>query len=313
MTNTSAPPPPPAPPAPSQAPSRTSDPVLRGPVRGPFLPPGDMEQAVTAYHLATSPARRWDVESAVNWSAADADRLTDGQRSAVRFVTLIEDHLPGYFAVYTRRFPLTADVDLADFAHHRELYHFTVRWAVEEDSHARALFRYQTESGIVDADTLRRELAVEGRKPFELPHDDAVALFAYALVQEKATQIYYQQLRAVVGDPVLAELLGRLSRDEARHFTFMADVVERYLRTHGDAVVEPIRDVIARFRMPLADTMRGYWRWALRIADTARYDHTDAYDHLIRIVNRAVDARTDRVEELTRFIAECRSGAAAPA
>ncbi|KPM51563.1 acyl-ACP desaturase [Frankia sp. CcI49] len=301
----------------TSAPSVTStparEPVLRGPVRGPFLAPGELAQAVTDFHLASSPARRWDVETAVDWAAADADRLTDGQRSAVRFVTLIEDHLPGYFAVYTRRFPLTADVDPAEFAHHRELYHFTVRWAVEEDSHARALFRYQTEAGIADADALRHELALEGRKPFELPHDDAVSLFAYALVQEKATQLYYQQLRAVVGDPVLGTLLGRLSRDEARHFTFMADVIERYLRTHGDAVVEPIREVIERFRMPLADTMRGYWRWALQIADTARYDHTDAYEHLIRIINRAVDARSDRVEELTRFVASCRSGTIATA
>ncbi|ABW13360.1 putative acyl-(acyl-carrier protein) desaturase [Parafrankia sp. EAN1pec] len=290
----------------------TRAPVLRGPVDGPFLAPGDMAEAVTDFHRAGAAERRWDVETAVDWTAADANRLTDGQRSAVRFITLIEDHLPGYFAVYTRRFPLTDEVSEQDFAHHRELYHFTVRWAVEEDSHARALFRYQTDSGIARPDDLRRELAAEGRKPFELPHDESVALFAYALVQEKATQIYYQQLRSVVGDPVLAELLNRLSRDEARHFAFMADILERYLRVYGDAVVEPIRDVIARFRMPLADTMRGYWRWALRIADAARYDHTDAYEHLIRIVNRAVDARSDRVDELTRFVAACRTAAPLP-
>jgi len=163
------------------------------------------------------------------------------------------------------------------------------------------------DSGIARADTLRRELAQEGRKPFTFPPGHPAALFAYTLVQEKATQIYYQNLRAVVGDPVLADLLGRLSRDEARHFTFMADVVEAYLRRYGDAVVEPMRDAIAQFRMPLADTLRGYWRWALRIADTARYDHTDAYDHLVRVVRRAVDAPSDRVDELDRFVQACRA------
>jgi acyl-[acyl-carrier-protein] desaturase len=120
-------------------------------------------------------------------------------------------------------------------------------------------------------------------------------------------------LRAVVDEPVLIDVLGRLSRDEARHFTFFADLVERSLRVHGDRVVEPIRDVIAGFRMPLADTLRGYWRWALKIADAAHYDHTDAYEHLIRVVNRAVDARTDRVDELTRFVAACRTPAASQA
>ena len=129
--------------------------------------------------------------------------------------------------------------------------------------------------------------------------------FTYPLVQEKATQLYYQHLRQVVGDPVLAGLLGRLSRDEARHFTFFADVVSRYLRRYGDAVVEPIREVVADFRMPLADTLRGYWRWALKIADTAAYDHTEAYDALVQVVERAVDARTDRVDELLRFVRAC--------
>jgi acyl-[acyl-carrier-protein] desaturase len=288
--------------------SRPARPAVR-PVLPPLLPAADLAEAVTAFHLAGPAERRWDVESAFSWDAADANRLTDGQRSAVRFITLIEDHLPGYFDVYERSFPLNSDVDLDTFIHNRELYHFTVRWAQEEDSHARALFRYQVEAGIAKPDDLRRELAAEGRKGFDVPFDHAVSLFAYALVQEKATQIYYQQLRAVVGDPVLADVLTRLARDEARHFTFMADVVERYLRQEGDAVVEPIREVIATFRMPLADTIRGYWRWALQIREVARYDHTDAYPHLIRVVNRAVDSRSDKLEELVAFVDACRTAA----
>ncbi|MBL7500514.1 acyl-ACP desaturase [Frankia sp. CNm7] len=284
-----------------------------GQAAGPLLPPGDVADAVGTF-LRSSPAgRRWDVETAFDWAAADADRLTEGQRSAVAFITYIEDHLPGYFGLYSRRFPLDESVDLDTFVHNRELYHFTVRWAEEEDTHARALFSYQVAAGLSESARLRAELGREGRKPFTLPHEHAVSLFAYALVQEKATQIYYQQLRAVVDEPVLVEVLGRLSRDEARHFTFFADLVERSLRRHGDRVVEPIRDVVAGFRMPLADTMRGYWRWALKIADAAHYDHTDAYEHLIRVVNRAVDARTDRVDELTRFVAACRTPAASQA
>jgi hypothetical protein len=284
-----------------------------GQAAGPLLPPADVADAVGTF-LRSSPAeRRWDVESAFAWERADAGRLTAGQRSAVQFITYIEDHLPGYFGLYARRFPLDESVDVDTFTHNRELYHFTVRWAEEEDAHARALFAYQVASGLSEPTRLRAELAVEGRKPFTSPLEHGVSLFAYALVQEKATQIYYQNLRAVVGDPVLVEVLNRLSRDEARHFTFFADMVERTLRRYGDQVVDPIRDVIAGFRMPLADTMRGYWRWALKIADAAHYDHTDAYEHLIRVVNRAVDARTDRVDELTRFVAACRTPMASQA
>jgi acyl-[acyl-carrier-protein] desaturase len=272
---------------------------------GPLLEPAAMATAVDDFMAAAPAARRWDVETAVDWSTADANRLTEGQRSAVQFVTLIEDHLPGYFDLYQRHFPVDGSVDPAIFVHNRELYHFTIRWAYEENTHARALARYQHASGLTDPDTLRAALAVEGRKEFTLPFEHSVQFFAYALVQEKATQIYYQHLRDVVTDPVLATILTRLSRDEARHYTFMADIVTRYLRAHGDVVVDPIREVIADFRMPLADTLRGYWRWALRIADTADYDHTAAYDHLTRVINRAVDTKSDRLTELTTFITEC--------
>lgn len=267
-----------------------------------LLTAAQLAPAVDTYLAATTPERRWDAETTFAWSDADADRLTEGQRSAVRFVTVIEDHLPGYFDVYHRHFPVDDTVEPEVFAHNRELYHFTVRWAAEEDTHARALARYQAAAGISDRDSLRSALAVPGAGRFDLPYDHPVQFFAYALVQEKATQIYYRQLRSVIDEPVLTDVLTRLSRDEARHFTFMADVVTRYLRHHGDEVVEPIRDVIATFRMPLAETMRSYWRWALAIADTARYDHTDAYDSLIQVLDRATGARSDKLDELVRFV-----------
>ena len=36
--------------------------------------------------------------------------------------------------------------------------------------------------------------------------------------------------------------------------------------------------------MPLADTLTGYWRWSLKVADAAGYDHTEAYASLVRVV-----------------------------
>ncbi len=270
-----------------------------------LLPADDIAEAVGEFMAGQPSARRWDVETSFDWSQADAGRLTEGQLSAVRFVTLIEDHLPGYFALYQRHFPLDSDTEPVAFAHNRELYHFTVRWAFEEDTHARVLSRYQLESGMTDAATLRDELTEEGRKEFTLPFGQPVQYFAYALVQEKATQIYYQRLRGAVSDPLLRHILNRLSRDEARHFTFMADVVTRYLREYGDEMVEPVREVIANFRMPLADTINGYWRWALRIADAADYHHTDAYAHLARVIERTVSAKSDSLDELVRFIDQC--------
>ncbi|WP_035307228.1 acyl-ACP desaturase [Actinokineospora inagensis] len=275
-------------------------------VGGPLLPASQVDAAVTTFLRSGPATNRWD-EFDFDWSQADAGVLTDGQRSAVEFITIIEDHLPGYFALYDTHFPVDDTVDRNVFVHNRELYHFSIRWAQEEDNHARVLARYQVESGMTTPDPLRDSLAVEGQKKFAVTYADAVQFFTYPLVQEKATQLYYQNLRQVIDEPVLAHILNRLSRDEARHFTFFADMLQRYLVTYGDAVVDPIRAVIADFRMPLADTIRGYWRWALKIADTARYDHTDAYEYLIKVLNRAVDTQSDKVTELVNFISACRT------
>jgi hypothetical protein len=80
-----------------------------------------------------------------------------------------------------------------------------------------------------------------------------------------------------VGDRLLKEILVLLSWDEARHFSFFADMIRLYLERYGE--------VISGFRMPLPGTIKGYWRWALKIADTARHDHTEEYEHLVKVVN----------------------------
>ena len=45
----------------------------------------------------------------------------------------------------------------------------------------------------------------------------------------------------------------------------------------------------------------------MKVADTARYDHTDAYEHLIKVMNRAVDTPSDRLTELKTFVDACRT------
>jgi acyl-[acyl-carrier-protein] desaturase len=110
------------------------------------------------------------------------------------------------------------------------------------------------------------------------------------LVQEKATQLFYQRFRQVATEPLLRELLGRLARDEARHFAFYARLVGTYLQRDGAKSVPNLKEVLITFRMPLADTLKGYWRWSLAIADAAAYDHTEAYESVVRLVDSFIDA-----------------------
>jgi acyl-[acyl-carrier-protein] desaturase len=236
--------------------------------------------------VSRSARRQWSVED-LQWTEIRPDMLTRTDRSVVRFITFIEDHIPGYLSYFFNLFPMAGDdLSVEEFCFNREYFRFLIAWAHDEERHASVLTRYQIESGISDPDTLQKELAEEGSKKFTLHYEHPVQAFSYALVQEKATQLFYQRFREVVTEPVLRDLLGRLARDEARHFAFYSDLVGEYVRRHGlGATVPDIKDVLTTFRMPLADTLAGYWRWSLTIADATAYDHTESYEALVRLVN----------------------------
>jgi hypothetical protein len=229
--------------------------------------------------------RQWSIEE-LDWAGLRPERLTATDRSAVRFITFIEDHIPGYLTYFLKAFPVTGtDLGIEEFCFNREYFRFLIAWANDEERHASVLTRYQVEAGISDPDKLAVELAEEGRKQFSLPYDQPIQSFAYTLVQEKATQLFYQRFRNIVTEPVLRDLLNRLARDEARHFAFYCELVGAYVRRHGVAATVPdLKEVLGTFRMPLADTMAGYWRWSLSVADAAGYDHTEAYESLVRVV-----------------------------
>jgi acyl-[acyl-carrier-protein] desaturase len=270
--------------------------------------PAPRMRDLTNTAVARSGRRQWNIED-LRWAGLRPDLLTDTDRSVVRFITFIEDHIPGYLSYFFDLFPLTGDdLSVEDFCFNREYFRFLIAWAHDEERHASVLTRYQIESGISDPDTLQAELAEEGRKKFILPYEQPVQAFSYALVQEKATQLFYQRFREVVTEPVLRELLSRLARDEARHFAFYSDLIAEYVSRHGlRATVPDIKDVLGTFRMPLADTLAGYWRWSLTIADATAYDHTESYAALVRLVNGFATAGGDAsAADLASFVDQIR-------
>src|SRR5438105_4500536 len=84
----------------------------------------------------------------IPWHELQAERLTEAQRSAVRFVTLIEDHIPWYLHALLAHFPVDRSVSPEQLTHNREIFRFFVRWAHEEDRHAEIFCRYQVAAGI---------------------------------------------------------------------------------------------------------------------------------------------------------------------
>jgi len=259
------------------------------------LPPLDlMEVSAAADGMIQRGAdRAWSLADP-DWAALRPELLTDSDRSVVRFLTYIEDHIPGYLNWALRAFPVDGpELDTTTVALHREYFRFFVSWAYDEERHARALTRYQEAAEMADPRQLRLELAAQGREHFDLPYPEPLAAFTYTMLQEKATQLFYQQFRGVVTEPLLRDLLLRLARDEARHFAFYAHLVEEYLRRDPAAAAPHLKEVLRTFRMPLADTLPRYRRWSAEVAGAAGYDHTQAYLALERLVEQYVNGRAD--------------------
>jgi hypothetical protein len=274
----------------------------------PAIEPGRLrELAGTAVGRAAT--RQWSVDD-LSWGSLRPEELSETDRSVVRFITFIEDHIPGYLSYFLTAFPVRGDDQaIEEFCFNREYFRFLISWANEEERHASVLTRYQIEAGLNDPETLMWELAEEGRKKFALPYETPVQAFTYTLVQEKATQLFYQRFKAVATEPVLRDLLHLLARDEARHFAFYSELVGAYVERHGLAATVPdLKDVLGTFRMPLADTLNGYWRWSLKITDATAYDHTEAYDALVRLVTDfATEGGRAAAEDLIGFVHQIRA------
>jgi hypothetical protein len=249
----------------------------------------------------------WSLDD-VDWTALRADRLTDSDVSVVKFITLIEDHIPGYVTYFIDAFPMRGpDLTAEQYAFNREYFRFLVAWAYDEERHAAALSRYQVSAGIRTRAELITELAEHGRKTFELPYKEPLQIFTYTLLQEKITQLFYQRFRQVAAEPLLRDLLSRLSRDESRHFAFYSQLVTAGLQRQGVSAVPLVREVLDTFRMPLADLIPGYARWFLQIKNATDYDHVDAYPALLRVVQDATKGtKSADVEDMIRFVGELR-------
>lgn len=252
--------------------------------------------------------RAWSLAD-LDWSAVRPELLTDADRSVVRFITYIEDHIPGYLSWLLRKFPVDgAEAPISQVAVHREYFRFFIAWANDEERHAAALTRYQEAASINTPEAVRLELAEQGREHFDQPYTEPLAAFTYTLIQEKATQLFYQRFRAAVSEPVLRDLLTRLARDEARHFGLYANLVEAYLRRDHAAAAPYLKDVLRTFRMPLAETLPRYRRWSLEVADAAGYDHTEAYSALGRLVGQYANAPGEAdLNELLNLIGKLRT------
>jgi acyl-[acyl-carrier-protein] desaturase len=186
--------------------------------------------------------RRWSIEKDIPWTQCNK-KLDPVIADVVESFCAVELYLPDYLV---HAMPWSRPS--------RARTWFYANWGYEESKHSLALNDWLLKSG------LRREeqmADLEGQlfqHPWQMPHDNVVAMLAYAMVQELATALIYRNLRRRtrerVGDPALEKLLMLLAVDEQTHHSFFLGSVRLYLQHDRQGTLEQLRRVMNAFAMP---------------------------------------------------------------
>ncbi len=196
--------------------------------------------------------RRWSIRDDIPWGDCNP-RLKPEVADVVESFCAVELYLPDY----------TSKI-LPVVRQSKGRAWFYANWGYEESKHSLALGDWLLRSG---HRTDEQMADLEGQifaGAWNLPHDSALGMLVYAMVQELATALNYRNLRRSVhdggGDPALSKLLMYVSVDEQAHYAFFRDCVRLFLKHDPAAVMEQLRRVMNNFAMPaiydMADSRR---------------------------------------------------------
>jgi rubrerythrin len=199
----------------------------------------------------------FDLESYVSRSGAldVSDIAWDDVRryplpaEAIRTLRYMQD-IESHTIVYLRSLLATRAIDDPEVAT------FLACWFYEETSHGRALARFLEAAG---ADVVQRtrshaplaaRIEASATSALARAWPDFVGVhMTWGAINELTTLTGYRRLMAVAPHPVLTELLGRIVRDESRHFFFYYRQAARRLSSPSAARVT--RFLVDRFWAPV--------------------------------------------------------------
>lgn len=182
--------------------------------------PGE-EYTGQSFDLQSYLARSRQIDlSGIEWKEAGRYPLSEGEARCLTYMMDIESHTLCYVRDVLNA-GAGADTEIADFLG---------CWLYEESFHGRAIERFLRAAGV------QRGPNVCGRHRFHLgerlekwgtwlvsrlwPRHFVTLYMAWGAIQEHSTLFGYTNLARQTRNPVLAELLRRIARDESRHFGF---------------------------------------------------------------------------------------------
>jgi acyl-[acyl-carrier-protein] desaturase len=186
--------------------------------------------------------RRWRIREDIPWNDCNPN-LDPAIADVVETFCCVELYLPDYIS---KILPLVRASKGRAW--------FYANWGYEESKHSLVLgdwllrSKHRTEEYMADL-----EKKVFARE-WNLPHDCALGMLAYAMVQEHATFINYRNLKVRVaelgGDPALETILNYVSIDEAAHFGLFRQFYELFLKFDREPALVALRPVLNQFQMP---------------------------------------------------------------
>jgi rubrerythrin len=169
----------------------------------------------------------WSVERDIKWSAIDRDRAYARPEilSALRDAALIESYHPVNLA---RLIKATWDDVDAGVVFSLELYegfkHFNVlRRYLEEIGYEPAI----TDDELVEIRRSQAEVEVDG---------DLIERLVEFMLSEHLAHYFFRRLGEQAVEPVLADLLARISADEVRHAQSASDLIAKRIAANPELI-----------------------------------------------------------------------------
>ena len=204
-----------------------------------------------------------------------AEGIPDSARAALALNMLTEEGLPHFHRLLA--------VHLGDDSHWQAWNNL---WTAEEDRHGVILHDYIRDTRILNQTRLEHMQFSYLKSGFQPDWDkDPYRVFAYTTLQERATQQSHSETGRIIGEyePLLAECLGNVATEEARHFSFYRTIFEEILKRDPDEALISAAHILPSIEMP-GHTMPGFRDMAEVIRRSGIYGPRD----YLRIVQEQI-------------------------
>lgn len=248
-------------------------------------------QQLLATHMERTAKIDWSYHALIPWERGrnyNTDPYHPSQATitpelaiAVETAHLTEINLPWFTTGLTETFAGSLEC----------LQDFVRTWTSEEDQHSNILETYLLVTRNVNPDRFHKIRKTVVRNAWTPEWGTPFEGMAYTTVQELATQAFYVNTarKAQVEDPVLANILLTIAKDETLHYTFYREAVKAHLQINPN-YIWPLADVLMNFSMP-GRLMPDFDERQAIIAASGNYGIADYFRQVIEVLVKQWDIK----------------------